>query len=83
MTEAKLAQQLTYLEQHALYMVCIDLRKAYDVVDCGRCLGIIGEYGVGPNMLRLISYFCDKAKLVCWVSGRVAIMASLSRRTEE
>ena len=65
MTEAKLVQQLAYLEQEALYMVFIDLRKAYDAMDSGRCLEILEEYGVGPNMLRLISYFWDNAELVC------------------
>jgi len=69
MTEAKLAQQLAYLEQEALYMVFIDLWKAYDAMDCGRCLEILEEYGVGPNMLRLISYFWDNAELVCRASG--------------
>ena len=58
-TEAKLAQQLVYLKQQALYMVFIDLQKAYDA----------DEYGVGPNMPQLISYFWDNTGLVCRVSG--------------
>ena len=43
MTEEKLAQQLAYLEQQALYMVFIDLWKAYDAMDRGRCLDILGS----------------------------------------
>ena len=46
-------------------MVFIDLQKAYDAMDHGRCLGILGEYGVAPNMLQLISYIWDNAELVC------------------
>ena len=33
MAEAELVQQLMYLEQQALYMVFIDLWKAYDAMD--------------------------------------------------
>ena len=69
MTEEKLTQQLAYLEQQTQCMVFVDLRKAYEVMDCGRCLKIIEEYGLGPNMLRLISYLWDNAELVCRASG--------------
>ena len=64
-----MTQQLAYLEQEALYMVFIALRKTYDAMDRGRCLEILGEYGVGPNMLRLISYFWDNVELVCQAGG--------------
>ena len=67
--ETKLAQQLAYLEQKALYMVFIDMRKAYDAMNCGRCLEILEMNGVGPYMLRLISYFWDNAELFCQASG--------------
>ena len=67
--KAKLVQQPVYLEQQALYIVFIDLWKAYDVVDCGRCLEILEEYRVKQNILRLISYFWDNAELFCLVSG--------------
>ncbi|KAL7550925.1 hypothetical protein ACHAWF_014991, partial [Thalassiosira exigua] len=36
--EAKLAQQLAWLEQHPLYGIFIDLRKAFDAMDRERCL---------------------------------------------
>ena len=48
--EVKLAQQLAYIEQEALYMVFIDLRKVYDAMDPGRCPKILEGYGVGPNI---------------------------------
>ena len=51
MAEAKLAQQLAYLEQQVLYMVFIHQWKAHDSMDCGRCSKILGESGVEPNML--------------------------------
>ena len=48
-----------------LYGVFIDLRKAYNAMDRGRCLEILKAYGVGPEMLRVIGFFWDHAVLVC------------------
>ena len=64
-TEVKLAQQLAYIEQVTLYGVFINLRKAYDAMERGRCLEILKAYGVGPKMLRVIGFFWDYAVLVC------------------
>ena len=55
--EAKLAQQLAFREQAPLYGVFIDLRKAFDLMDRGRCLEVLAGYGAGPRMLRLIKHF--------------------------
>ena len=52
-----------------MYGVFIDLRKAYDAMDRGRCLDILKAYGVGPKMLKVISYFWDHAVLVCRAGG--------------
>jgi hypothetical protein len=68
--EAKLVQQLAFIEQHPLYVIFIDLKKAYDAMDRERCREILVGYGVGPNMLRLILFFWDNALLVCRASGR-------------
>ncbi|KAL9183034.1 hypothetical protein ACHAXT_004821 [Thalassiosira profunda] len=50
-------------------MGSLDLRKAFDAMDRGRCLEILEGYGVGPNMRRLIKCFWDNALLVCRASG--------------
>ena len=62
--EAKLAQQLVYIEQAPFYGVFWDLQKAYDAMDRDRCLQILKGYGVGMNILRLIKYFGGEAVLV-------------------
>ncbi len=50
--EAKLVQQLAWMEQEPLYQVFVDLRKAYDHLYQEQCLKIMTGYGVGPKLLR-------------------------------
>ena len=71
--EAKLVQQFAQIEQHLLYIVFVDLKKAYDAMNQERCVEILRAYGVEPKMLGLIQYFWDKAVLVCRSSGRYGL----------
>jgi hypothetical protein len=66
--EAKLAQQLAHLEQVPFYGIFLDLKKAFDSMDRELCLLILGGYGVGPKMIRLIRNFWENAKMVCQAS---------------
>ncbi len=50
MIEAKLTQQLAHIEQSPFYGVFVNLTKAFDAMDWKRCLQLLEEYGVGPNM---------------------------------
>jgi hypothetical protein len=67
--EAKLAQQLAHLERTPLFGIFIDLQKAFDAMDCSRCLEILALHGVGPKLLHLICNFWDLATNVCWEKG--------------
>jgi len=67
--EAKLAQQLAHLEQMPFFGVFIDLKKAFDAMDQGRCLAILALHGVGLKMLRLIRNFWETATNVCRAKG--------------
>ena len=67
--EAKLAQQLAHLEQAPFFGVFIDLKKAFDAMDRGRCLAILALHGVGPKMIRLIRSFWETATNVCRAKG--------------
>jgi hypothetical protein len=49
--KAKLAQQLAHLEQTPFFGVFIDLKKAFDAMDQGRCLAILALHGVSLQML--------------------------------
>jgi hypothetical protein len=67
--EAKLAQQLAWVEQEPLYQVFVDLCKAYDHLNQAKCLEVMTGYGVGPKLLHLQKYFWDQAKMVCRSGG--------------
>ncbi len=67
--EAKLAQQLAHLEQTPFFGVFIDVKKAFDAMDQGRCLAIVALHGVGPQMLQLIRNFWEMATNVCRAKG--------------
>ena len=55
--EAKLLQQLAALREEVLYVIFLDLRKAYDALDKSRCLEILEGYGVGPKSRRLLTRY--------------------------
>jgi hypothetical protein len=71
--KAKLTQQLAHIEQTPFYGVFVDLTKAFDAMDRERCLQLLGEYGAGPKMRRLIRHFWDEATNVCCASGNYGI----------
>lgn len=67
--EAKLCQELACMEQDPLYVIFLDLSKAYDTLDRPRALDIFQRYGMGPNMLRLVRNFWDGQQVVARQSG--------------
>ncbi len=77
--EAKLAQQLAWMEQEPLYQVFIDLRKAYDHLDQEQCLAIMTRYEVGPKLLRLQTTFWNQAQMVCQAWGSFGKLFGASR----
>ena len=52
--KAKLLQQLAVMREEVLYVIFLDLTKAYAALDRSRCLGILEGYGVGPGARRLL-----------------------------
>ena len=46
--EAKMLQQLAALREEVLYVIFLDLHKAYEALDMSRCLEILEGYGVVP-----------------------------------
>ncbi len=71
--EVKQQQQHAWVEQEPLYQIYLDLRKAYDALDWGRCLVIMAGYGAGPNLRCLQKRFWDDAKMVCCAGGNYGL----------
>jgi hypothetical protein len=82
--EVKLAQQLAYQEQEAWYQIFLDLQKAYDAMDRGRCLEILAGYVVGPKLIWLLNHFWNKAISACHAGGvlRVSVFCWAWHHTE-
>ena len=55
--EAKLIQQLAAMREEVLYVIFLDLTKAYDALDRSRCLEILEGYGVVPNARMLLKTY--------------------------
>ena len=58
--ESKLVQQLAGISHEPLFQVLVDLCKAYDLLDRGRCMDILQENEMGHHMARLIPHHWDK-----------------------
>jgi hypothetical protein len=71
--EVKMQQQLAWVDQVPLYQIYLDIMKAYNTLDRGRCLEILAGYGVKLNLLRLQKKFWDKAKMVCCAGGNYGL----------
>ena len=57
--EAKLLAQLRCRSDKPLFMVFLDLKKAYDTLDRGQALRILEGYGVGANIRRILESIWD------------------------
>ena len=67
--EANLLQQLAALREEVLYMVFLDLHKAYEALDRSRCLDILDGYGVGPRARRLLPKYWRRLTMVARAGG--------------
>jgi hypothetical protein len=67
--ELILRMQLSHIQHRPLYLIFLDLSKAYDTLDRDRTLEILKGYGVGPNVLRLLQTFWNNLQVVARQSG--------------
>ena len=73
-------QQLAAMREEVLYVIFLDLTKAYDTLDRSRCLEILEGYGVGPNARRLLNNYWRRLTIVARAGG--GIMARRSKGRE-
>ena len=67
--EAKLLQHLAAMREEVLYVIFLDLHKAYDALSRSRCLDILEGYGVGPRARRLLRTYWGHMKMVARAEG--------------
>ena len=67
--KTKLLQQLAAMKEEVLYMIFLDLHKAYDDLDRSRCLDILEGYGMGPRARRLLGTYWGKMAMVARAGG--------------
>ena len=62
--EAKLLQQLAAMREEVLYVIFLDLTKAYDALDRSRTLEILKGYGVGERVRRILMVYWEQTTMV-------------------
>ena len=67
--EAKLLQQLAAMREEVLYVIFLDLTKAYDALDSSRSLEILKGYGLGQRVRRLLREYWNKSTMVARARG--------------
>ena len=67
--KAKLLQQLAAMREEVLYVIFLDLTKAYDALDRSKCLEILEGCGVGPSARRLLMTYWRRLTMVARSGG--------------
>ena len=62
--KAKLLQQLAALVEDVLYVIFMDLHKAYEALDRSRCLEILEVYGLGTQYCRILRTYWVRMRMV-------------------
>ena len=52
------------MREEVLYVILLNLQKAYDALDRSRCLDILDRYGVGPQSRRLLQTYWRRLMMV-------------------
>ena len=67
--EAKLLQQIAALREEVLYVIFLDLHKAYNALNRSKCLEILEGYGVVPRSCRLLQTYWRRLTMVARAGG--------------
>ena len=67
--EAKMIQKLVAFREEVLYVIFLDLHKAYDALDRSRCLEILEGYDVGPRACWLLWTYWGRLTMVARAGG--------------
>ena len=62
--ELKIAQEIASIDQDPLFLVFLDLRKAYDIVDREHLIITLEGYGLGPRICGILETCWDCQQVV-------------------
>ena len=62
--EANLLQQLAAMREEILYVIFLNLTKAYDALDRSRSLEILKGYGVGGRVWKMLREYWERTTMV-------------------
>ena len=57
------------IREEVLYVIFLDLTKAYGALDRSRCMGILEGYGVGPGARRLLQNYWRRLTMATQAGG--------------
>ena len=57
------------MREEVLYVIFLDLTKAYDALDRSKCLEILEGYGVGPSARSLLTAYWRRLTMVAIAGG--------------
>ena len=57
------------MREEVLYVIFMDLHKAYETLDRDRCLDILEGYGVGHRAFRILRTYWYWLRMVARVGG--------------
>ena len=61
--KAKLINRLASMREEVLYVIFMELHKAYDDLDRDICLEILEGYGVGPGSCSILWMYWDRLRM--------------------
>ena len=67
--KAKLIQKLVALREEVLYVIFLDLHKAYDALERSRCLDILEGQGVVPRARRILHTYLRRLTMMARAGG--------------
>ena len=79
--ELNLAQELVSTDKDPLFLVFLDLSKAYNTVDRGRLIRTLEGYGAGPHICELLSTFWVQQEVFTIQNGYHGQNFKATRRT--
>jgi hypothetical protein len=60
----KLKMQLAKRNKIPMYMIFLDIKKAYDTLDRERTISLLKKYGIGDNICKILENIWDKDTVI-------------------